>query len=551
MVDFVKLFEAHAEDFKKYRHIKLLRRIEQVTAEIFEAEYLKDFSEADRPKLRRATIEANFQGIEEFSEEFYHALELASKRQELARKFVILALTTFPDSVHGFNPFDATLIKSSAKISSLYDVYYVAWLKAVQGNEVAKRLENVEENDVKHVLGKYTIILEQDGKFYDIPYYEHFKEQLTPIAESFRQVATDLNNLPEAHKSGERMRYVLYFECYRDAILETDPVKQEEKWTELDMIWCDIVYDIQIVHDIESGYGDPLRVKVIPDFSLRLIDDDYIAANEKIRKIQNRMEDYFRERDTDFARNGLGALRACFPAIYYIPFQCGMSLHFRFCGQSIPNRPQVKNEKGVKIYFDAVMQQKRCQESVELARIAFADPTVGDCVNALDVLVYHVAAHEVGHAIYPLEELRSVMRADAVSLMEEPRADLASVHTLYLMAKAGNISESDAHKYLLATAILELRRFAKFHSVTTRPYTISAIYAYRVFSEQGYFKLQDGKINVDPSKTMDVLATFSHMFEKILDAQDARDGAKLESILDHLQSEHELCTHLVQLYKSV
>jgi hypothetical protein len=30
--------------------------------------------------------------------------------------------------------------------------------------------------------------------------------------------------------------------------------------------------DIQVVHDIETGYGDPLRMKATPDFSLRFLD---------------------------------------------------------------------------------------------------------------------------------------------------------------------------------------------------------------------------------------------------------------------------------------
>ena len=37
--------------------------------------------------------------------------------------------------------------------------------------------------------------------------------------------------------------------------------------------------------------------------------------------------------------------------IYFIPFKTGISLQFSFSGQSIPNREDVKQAKGVKIYF--------------------------------------------------------------------------------------------------------------------------------------------------------------------------------------------------------
>ena len=134
------------------------------------------------------------------------------------------------------------------------------------------------------------------------------------------------------------------------------------------------------MHDIEYGYGDPLRVKVSPEFSLRLQDADYAPQNATISRIQGVMLQYFQAclqppgssdvltlpscqdaemecgcaviyslvvsdaiRETQartgkFAREGIAALEQSMAAIYYLPFQCAVSLYFRFSGQSIPNR---------------------------------------------------------------------------------------------------------------------------------------------------------------------------------------------------------------------
>jgi hypothetical protein len=73
-----------------------------------------------------------------------------------------------------------------------------------------------------------------------------------------------------------------------------------------------------------------LRIKVIPDFSLRFVDEEFAAENAVISKIQVDMVEYFESRKTELARKGLFALANSFAAIYYIPFQSGMSLHFRF-----------------------------------------------------------------------------------------------------------------------------------------------------------------------------------------------------------------------------
>lgn len=53
---------------------------------------------------------------------------------------------------------------------------------------------------------------------------------------------------------------------------------------------------------------------------------------------QSVMEAYFEQRQGRLAREGLGALQRSMAGIYYLPFLTGASLHFRFAGQSIPNR---------------------------------------------------------------------------------------------------------------------------------------------------------------------------------------------------------------------
>ena len=42
--------------------------------------------------------------------------------------------------------------------------------------------------------------------------------------------------------------------------------------------------------------------------------------------------DYFRQRDGPMAKDGISALKKSLAAIYYLPFQCGVNLYFRFSG---------------------------------------------------------------------------------------------------------------------------------------------------------------------------------------------------------------------------
>ena len=314
----------------------------------------------------------------------------------------------------------------------------------------------------------------------------------------------------------------------------------EQLWADLDRKWMDCKGDIQIVHDIETGYGDPLRVKATPDFSLRFLDDTYAKENETIAKIQTIMESYFKTRNTPIANNGLTALSNTLAGIYYIPFKTGISLQFSFSGQSIPNRQDVATEKGIKIYFDAIETKARIAQNINLIEKCFANAS--DVLqtwkpDAVEQLVDHVAAHEVGHAIYNLESVKSSLHNPSVtSLLEEPRAELTAMFTLKLLSDQGVINLPHTQKALVHFALDALRYFAKFKSEALQPYIYFQIYAYKVYLEKGFLVESPGGLEIDASKTMDCLEVFSSKYLEILDCEDKSDGDGLQQILDHFKT---------------
>ena len=58
--------------------------------------------------------------------------------------------------------------------------------------------------------------------------------------------------------------YVAFLQQYRTCLAEERIERLEGLWTKLDELWMRIKHWVQIVHDIEYGYGDPLRCKVCP-----------------------------------------------------------------------------------------------------------------------------------------------------------------------------------------------------------------------------------------------------------------------------------------------
>ena len=75
--------------------------------------------------------------------------------------------------------------------------------------------------------------------------------------------------------------------------------------------------------------------------------------------------------------------------------------------QAIPNRRDVAEDKGIKIYFDAVETAARVEINKALVTRVFHEATAPLGVlstytsDAVEQLVWHVAAHEVGHRARP------------------------------------------------------------------------------------------------------------------------------------------------------
>lgn len=95
----------------------------------------------------------------------------------------------------------------------------------------------------------------------------------------------------------------------------------------------------------------------------------------------------------------------------------------------------------MKIYFDPVSTAAREEDAKALARRMCKDPSRADDIDTVGTIVYHVAAHEIGHAIYGLDAVKDVIKVSTKTLLEEPRAELTALHTLRLLLAAGLVDQ--------------------------------------------------------------------------------------------------------------
>jgi len=535
----------NAEEFKGLSKLVLLKKIEEKT----QGWFLTDQNKVGDESFVNRTCKSNFSGIEDFSEEYFQTLQLAELRQEYNRVAIELALS---QCEHGFSEFDRLLLLGSVAISRAYGPFYLAWSRSVSDKPINEWMDkNGKPEPDSDLASPYTALVLKDDKLSCMSYGDFYKAELQPVIEALDDLQKKLSEC-ESSDPG----FIPYLKQYRDTLVESDISKLEDLNKELDRKWMDIDYWIDFVHDIETGYGDPMRVKAIPDFSIRFKDSEFAEANATMVTIKQLMMAYFRGRNTEIARNGLTALGTTSSAIFYLPFQSGMSLHFRFSGQCIPNRPEVKKEKGIKIYFDAVSTADRMEQVRALVRKVFENPEeVNKCIDAVVELTYMTSSHEVGHAIYGLRSAGiDGMTGQLCTELEEPRAELTSVHTLKLLKDVNLITEKEMAHHLQCFMLSDLRRYEQWEAKSTYPYTISAINMYKTYFKHGYVSFNDDKtkLRVDPSKAYAVLTELSALFEKILMLEDNNDFKGLSNIHKEMKEpDSEICQWLVkQLFTS-
>jgi len=551
-----KVFEKYGSRFHGKSGLDIFREVEKISEEVFETwdEYDGERSvlgkdEDSVKKVLRAVLYGDWEGIKEYSDVFYKVYDSASSKQQLVRALIRKVLE---DGDRGFSAFDTILIKYSSEISDGYDVYYKKWLQSVRNSDAAEKILEMQKEDEaglsklikeKGLDNQYTIIILKNGEFEDVPYSVFFENELRPILDTFDKMTNEMDKLDDL--SAEQKILVQNLKQYRKCLALSDRDQLDAEWEKLDEMWMDDKYPVQVVHDIEYAYGDPLKVKVIPDFSLRFADSEYSDVNRRIEDIHELLIKYYENRGTEIVQKGIEAFKTSRAAAYYIPFQSAMSLQFRFAGQSIPNRTEVRRKKGVKIYFDPVTMRQREKQMKKALEKVFGAKEILDKVNIVPFMIFHLSAHEFGHAIYPVDLMESVLDGVTSSLLEEARADMTAYTAINLARKTGRYAESELKSALFNSMVFDLRRYVLWDSETLKPYRYSAMNAYKVFEKTGYLSVKDDRLVLDEAKYSESLNELQDHFERMLGYIDKMEAESMKKELKDMSEESNLIKWLV------
>lgn len=413
-------------------------------------------------------------------------------RQNMWRTIALDAIEKGEDL--GFTPEELAILKFGLTIAPIIDRIYSRYKKEMVHSELGEKLADMPSKEAfewleSHgITNSYAIYKEENGETKQVPYALAFQDEYQELDSELEKLLQNLASLPENSQP-----FIPYFEAYRRALMETDLDKLEERWRLVDIFWMDIKGPFQPIHAMES-YVDPTRTRIDPEFRIVIADNKSKNINDQAKLTQQRLIRDLSEVFSGYASfaSSKSAIENSLPLAGTTIVMSGINLDFRPAGQNVPNRSDVKAEKGVKIFMDLKTFDIRSKEIRELltelfgetfAQTFYQDPGFTVIAGVL------TAGHEFNHNSFVTPDTdKSLKNRNQV---EETKADLGPFITLRKQLEKREISYSEAQKIVAIVIGKGLRIFRIKDKPGQRPYYISSIVEFNLLKEAGVIKKVD------------------------------------------------------------
>lgn len=522
--------------------------------------HLQRFGYDRQPVAHQALVTSDFSGADDSNGEFASLLKLSSQRQDIARGIALAHLTGGADL--GFNPTERVVVEEGLRIASVMDQVFFGWKRLMVTSKLGKEMAQMGAEEASQWLtnngldNPYTVLSRQKGsdRISQTPYAAAFPKQYQALDEIVGRLIARLQN---QHPDRETVAFEKYFQAFKDASAEINPDQLEKRWREVDWTWMDIQGPLQPVHAMES-YAEPARLRVDPEFRVVVEDPNAQALNDQARRTQQQLiEDYldgFSGYQT--LEGSIPAMRSSMVRAISTLIMSGSNLNFRAAGQNVPNRADVRVEKGAKIFLDPVSMEFRFAQMKKLvghvfgedfARREFVDP------GALVDGGIEIAGHEVSHSAFVTPETDGKIGSTLVSLIEEAKADFGGIAFIPEQVQRGEITPEQVKTMIALRLGHGLRYFLYRGNDQLEPYYNIAVMDFNLLISSGVVFKSDGKWSVDLSndRIANYFGQVKTLFREFADTYENQDPEKAQNILTNYKKETPEVLELVDSVKSV
>ena len=456
--------------------------------------------------LAESISRRNHEALDKNEEHFDLVLELIRQRTEFERGIIGNKLDGL-----SLEPLEKIIFRVGLDLMPVIDSFFFKWKiavpdvvkrtvkkKGIKRTDVAQQLVESDLNDRYAVIvdpstGLPPITYDKEESYRQIGYAEFFETESKKISEILERGIREMESQPETEENEVR-KWMDFFRAWATAVTNTNRGKHEEIWKKVDEEWVKTDGRVIIVHPMEEGYADPIRI--MPEVRVLFQLDE---ARDMIALIKQRMLDWeeFLYSDHELYPVFRQALENTQAGVFITPLYSGEDFDFRFSGQIVPNRSDVRM-KGTKIFMD----HNSCRNNVAVYRKTVEKYLCADFLSLFDELVtldtflYYVIAHECGHSVLMGIDTKEKM-GDIYRNVEEYKASHIGLEVLYTM------EDRLPERYLDSLCLFIVARIVRFlgkgmrTDKTLEPYFNEAIIQLGTLLDDHFLYIRDGKLHFD------------------------------------------------------
>ena len=563
--------ENHADLFvtlEEKKRAGFLKELEIVTLDIIkqDSEYSKwvNILGEDKTEIaKNAIYDHIFSEVADCSPDFRILLEQTSKKTALYRAILQDYLTK---NDLGFKEYEKLVILSFMELASTVDNIYFDWRDKVICSEVGQKILSLdkEENgkgsawlDELGLTNQYAIVEENENKeLVQIPYAQAFEKDFITLETELNRLVQKLTELlptSDEKVSIEINSHIVYFKALIESLMCKDVDNLDKLWEQTDILWVGIKGEILPMHFFEYGYMDPARRRVVPELRVLTQDDDNKYVNDGVEESREALLKYLPDicKDRKLLKQSLWNIKQVNLKIYATIITSGYPLHFKFVGQSLPNRDNVRIEVGTRISCDLSSMKHRQEKALELAKKLITDKDSIDKLISLDYkenLIINVAGHEMAHPAFMNIGTEKALGESIIPLIEEAKATYTILVTAPDIAK-----EKGDYDLMTRVALFEflssMRCISARNEPHIKPYYYMDVYILNDMLDSGFFYKDEQKgWALDFSKSPDLFVKFKETYTKLIDIYDNLDTSGIPEFINKGDNSRE---EIEEIYKII
>lgn len=496
---------------------------------------------------------------------FYKLCEAVSAKESLTRHIIRRTLGNYNEEAEnklGLTEVERIVILGSCDISDVFDDMFVDFVKHLTEDPAEKEVRGKKPEDIKALLriwdidpnsSEYLYVLFEkmgdDQTIRPVPWVESraLKTHIASLREILNHIVYKLEEDPlKTSDRREAAPYIDYFSAFKAALNARHPHLQEEAWHELDEKWMQIRSRVQPIHPMET-YTDDLRLRVEPAYVLAIKDE----RDEEMQKLHEltvkELKAWLKKRYQ--GKKSMEASAASMDKTlsgYYTATMSGARLAYKFGGENVPNREDIRVKDGSKIFlFIASIREGWELNKKRLTKIFGAEKVAQIYDDPENIIRMRggimLSGHEEMHNALVQDGTRKTIGVYEDGLVEEWKCNLGIYSATPDFSFISSKDKKDYLKALLASSIatLEARE-----NKGRRSYYISALVVLNTLVEMGILSLKGSEWDPNFENEENNARFFEKItpiFDEMQEVYETMSGPKAKVLADkHLRETEEV-----------